>query len=202
MKIIGLTGGIGSGKSTVARFLKELGAEVVDLDKVGHDVLIKGSSAYARVVREFGHGILKFDGEIDRTWLGKIVFNSHEALNQLNQIVHPEIDKIVAQKVTENRRKGVKVMVLEAAAMLEAERTWQVDEIWVTTASEETVLERLKARLNYSETEIKNRIKSQMIDEERVKQATVVINNDCTLDELKERVKAEWVRLLGRVIDS
>lgn len=199
MKVIGLTGGIGTGKSTVARFLAELGAEVVDLDMVGHEVLKKGGRAYKSVFKEFGEGILKPDGEINRSRLGKIVFNNHEALNRLNRIVHPEIDKIVAQKVNESRRKGMKVMVLEAAAMLEAERTWQVDEIWVITAAEKSILERLKARPEYSEVEIKNRIKSQMTNEERLNQANIVINNDGTSDELKEKVKAEWEKLLDRL---
>ena len=199
MKVIGLTGGIGSGKSTAALFLAELGAEVIDLDKAGHEALKKGESAYKKAVREFGEGILDYDGEIDRTRLGRIVFKDREALKRLNTIIHPAIDKAVENKVNESRRKGIKVVVLEAAAMLEAEKTWQVDEIWVTKSSEKTALKRLKERPGYTEAEAKRRIKAQMTDKERIKQADVVINNDGTPEELKARVKAEWGKLLKRL---
>jgi len=199
MKIIGLTGGIGSGKSTAARFLVELGAEVIDLDKVGNEALKKGKKAYKKAVREFGETILDKDGEIDRTKLGRIVFNDHEALKRLNNIVHPEIDKTVADKIQKSRRRGVKVVVLEAAAMLEAKKTWQVDELWVTVAPEKTTFDRLKQKSGYNEADARARINSQMPNEERIKKAKVVIINDSTLDELKARVKAEWDKLLRRL---
>jgi dephospho-CoA kinase len=199
VKIIGLTGGIGSGKSTVAHFLAELGAEVVDLDKVGNEALKIGGGAYKKTIREFGKGILDKDGEIDRAKLGSIVFHDREALKRLNKIIHPEIDKFVARKLKKIRRQGTKVVILEAAVMLEAEKTRQVDEIWVTVASEKVVLERLLKRSGYSEEDIKARISSQMTNEERIKQANVVINNDGTLDELKARVKLEWEKLLTRL---
>ena len=162
MKVIGLTGGIGSGKSTVARFLAELGAVIVDLDKVGHEVLKKGSKAYKQVVGEFGKDILNAGGEIDRSKLGRIVFNNHEALMRLNHIVHPAIDNIVNSEIKKYRRQGVKVVVLEAAAMLEAGKTAQVDELWVTVAPEATVLRRVLERGGLSEQEIRARIKAQL----------------------------------------
>jgi len=199
MKVIGLTGGIGSGKSTVARLLAEKGAVIVDLDRVGHEVLKKGSQAYGQAVGEFGENILKASGEIDRSELGRVVFNSHEALMRLNQIVHPAIDNIIKTEIKKYRRQGVKVVVLEAAAMLEAGKTAQVDELWVTVVAEATALSRLKERSGYSEEDAKSRIQSQLSNEERIKQADVVINTDCTLDELKARVTGEWEKLLQRV---
>lgn len=199
MKVIGLTGGIGSGKSTAAHFLAELGAEVIDLDKAGHEALKKGGLVYNQAVKEFGEGILDYDGEIDRTRLGRIVFKDREALERLNTIIHPAIDKVVENKVNESRRKGIKVVVLEAAAMLEAEKTWQVDEVWVTKSSKKTVLNRLKERSGYTEAEAKRRIKAQMTNAERIKQADIVINNDGTPEELKARIKAEWAKLLKRL---
>jgi dephospho-CoA kinase len=201
MKIIGLTGGIGSGKSTAAQFLAELGAEVIDLDEAGHEVLKKGGAVYKKVVREFGEGILDYDGEIDRTRLGRIVFKDRQALKRLNNIVYPAIDKIVENKVNESRRKGIQVVILEAAIMLEAEKTWQVDEVWLTKSNKKTVLQRLKERPGYTEAEVKRRIKSQMTNKERIKQADVVINNDGTLEELKVKVKLEWEKLLKRTFD-
>jgi dephospho-CoA kinase len=199
VKIIGLAGGIGSGKSTAARLLADLGAVVIDLDKTGNEALKKGGGAYQKAVREFGEGIVGENGEINRAKLSEIVFNDREALKQLNKIVHPEIDKTVDKKIREYRRQGVKVLVLEAAVMFEAARAWQADEIWVTVANEKTVLERLIGRSGFSEEDAKARIRSQMTNEERIKLADVVINNDGTLDELKAKVKAEWERLLKRL---
>jgi dephospho-CoA kinase len=199
MKVIGLTGGIGSGKSTVARLLAEQGAVIVDLDRVGHEVLKKGSQAYQRAIGEFGKGVLTAGGEIDRNKLGRIVFNSQEALTRLNRIVHPAIDNIVNSEIKKYRRQGVKVVVLEAAAMLEAGKTAQVDELWVTVAPEATALRRVLERGGLSEEEIKARIKAQLPNKERIKQADVVINTDCTLDELKARVTGEWEKLLARL---
>ena len=199
MKMIGLTGGIGSGKSTVARFLKKLGAEVVDLDKVGNEVIKKPKYTYLKLVREFGETILNKDGEIDRTKLGKIVFSDPPALERLNSIVHPEIDKFIVEKTKDCLHQSIEVLVLEAAAMLEAKRDWQVDEIWVTITPDNIALQRIKDRPGYGEAEAKARIRSQMTNEERIKRANVVINNDGTLDELEARVKIEWEKLIKRL---
>jgi dephospho-CoA kinase len=195
MKVIGLAGGIGTGKSTVSRFLEELGAVVLYADKIGHEALKPGSEGWERVVNEFGKSIVTVGGEIDRAKLGKIVFNNHEALLRLNQIIHPIIDNILMAKLEEYRRKGVSVVVLEAAAILEAGRAWQVDEIWVTVASEATVLHRLRERTGLSEEEARARIQSQISSEERIQHADVVIDTDCSLDELKNKVIGLWVRL-------
>jgi dephospho-CoA kinase len=198
MRVIGLTGGIGSGKSTVAGFLAELGAVVLDLDKTGHEVL-RQKGIREKLVREFGGDILNTEGEIYRSRLGEKVFNNGEALARLNAIVHPAIDALVRKQVAECERQNVEVMVLEAAAMLEAGRDWQVDEIWVTVAPEAAVLQRLSGRPGYSEADVKARIRSQMTNEKRLKQADVVIYNDGTLDELEEKVKIEWRKLRKRL---
>lgn len=199
MKIIGLTGGIGSGKSTAAQFLAELGAVIVELDRVGHEAL-KQKEVKKQLVGEFGEGILTdAGGEIDRARLGKLVFNNHEALSRLNRIVHPVIDDIVNARIEAYRRQGVKVVVLEAAAILEAGRAAQVDELWVTVAPKAVVLKRLTEKSVYSEQEAQARINAQMPGEERLRQAGVVIDTDCTLEELKARVLAEWEKLQARL---
>ncbi len=198
MKTIGLTGGIGSGKSTVAGFLAEQGAVIVQLDKLGHEVL-KQKDIRERLVEEFGRDILTAHGDIDRAKLGGIVFNNPEALARLNRITHPVIDRMVNARVDECRREGVEVVVLEAAAMVEAGRSSQVDELWVTVAPAEVVLKRLAGRKGYSEEESRARINSQMSGEERIRRADVVIDTDCTLDELKARVTTEWRKLLAKV---
>jgi dephospho-CoA kinase len=199
MKVIGLTGGIGSGKSTVAGYLAGLGAKIIDLDKAGHEVIRKGRPAFRRVVKEFGRGILDAGGEIGRKRLGDIVFKNPKALMRLNRIVHPGIDKIVEERLEEYRRQGVKVVVLEAAAIVEAGRAIQTDELWATTAPEAAVLKRLGERSGYSEAESKARLSSQLPVEERLKHADVVIDTDCTLDELKARVKEAWDKLMERI---
>jgi dephospho-CoA kinase len=197
MKIVGLTGGIGSGKSTAAGFLADLGAVVVDLDKTGHEVL-RQQEIRDRLVGEFGREILDDNGEIDRSRLGNKVFSDKDALSKLNAIVHPAIDKIVKEIAEECRRRGVKAVFFEAAAMLEAGRDWQVDEVWVTVTPEAEVLKRLSIRKDYPEADVKARIRSQITNEERIRQADVVIDNDGTLEELRYKVKSEWEKMQER----
>jgi dephospho-CoA kinase len=199
LKIIGLTGGIGSGKSTVSRFLAELGAAVVDLDKVGHEILKSGGPAYGEVVSAFGKEILGLDGEIDRSKLGAIVFKDPKELRRLTDITHPAIDRIVAGKLESFRARGIKVAVLEAAAMMESGKTSQVDEVWVTIAPEEVRLRRIMGRGGLSECEAGARIRAQLSNTERNQRADVIIDTDCTLDELKGRVKLEWDKLQERL---
>ncbi|GAH17389.1 unnamed protein product, partial [marine sediment metagenome] len=185
MKVIGLTGGIGSGKSTVSGFLKGLGAVVIDADRVGHEVFKPDTEAWREVVAAFGKEILAPDGDIDRRKLGKIVFDNYEALARLNQIMHPRICALVKALIEEYRRQGVGVVVLEAPVLLEAGRPSlvdEVDEVWVTVAPESTVLKRLKKKLGLSEPESLARIRSQLPPEEKIKHADVVIDTDCSLD--------------------
>jgi dephospho-CoA kinase len=198
MKIIGLTGGIGSGKSTVARLLAELGAGVLDADKAGHAVLQPGTGAYQQVIREFGPEILLPGGEIDRHKLGEIIFNDNGAREKLQNIMYPEIDKILLDRLEEYRRQGKRIAVLEAAVMLESGKNWQVDEIWTTVASEATVLDRIKDRPSLSREEARQRIRSQMSNKDRIKKADVVINTECSLGELEARVKQLWEGLVEK----
>ena len=195
MKVIGLTGGIGSGKSTVSQFLKELGAVIIDADKVGHEAFKPDTEAWREVVAAFGTEILKPDGEIDRNKLGEIVFANPQALARLNEIMHPRIYARVKALIEEYRQRGVGVVVLEAPLLLEAGWTSVVDEVWVTVAPESTVLRRLKKKLGLSESESLARIRSQLSMEERTKHADVVIDTDCRLDELKAKIKKLWYKL-------
>ena len=192
MKVIGLTGGIGSGKSTVSQFLAELGAVIIDADKVGHEAFKPDTEIWREVVATFGRQILTPEGDIDRGKLGKIVFGSSESLARLNRIMHPRMYDMVKARLEEYRRQGVDVVVLEVPLLLEVGWTQLVDEVWVTIASEATVLKRLQERTGLSEPESLARIRSQMSNEERVKHADVVINNDCDLDELETKVEELW----------
>ncbi len=195
MKVIGLTGGIGSGKSTVSQFLAELGAVILDADEIGHEAFKPDTEIWRQVVAAFGRQILTPDGNIDRKKLGNIVFSNPESLSRLNQIMHPRMYALVKAQLEEYRRQGVGVVVLEAPLLLEAGWTSLVDEVWVTTAPEATVLKRLEERTGMSQAESLTRLRSQLPSEERVRQADVVINTDCDLDELKSKVKELGQRL-------
>ena len=192
MKVIGLTGGIGSGKSTVSQFLQELGAVVLDADKVGHEAYLPGTETWRELVAAFGEQILASDGTIDRKKLGGIVFSDPESLKRLNQIVHPRMFEMMKERIEGYRRQGVKVVVMEAAILLEAKWTPLVDEVWVTVASESAVVERAKERTGLPEEQILARIRSQLSVEERTKHADVVIRNDGLQEELKTKVKELW----------
>jgi dephospho-CoA kinase len=194
MKVIGLTGGISSGKSTVARFLAELGAVIIDADKVGHEAFRPDTELWREVIAAFGEHILTTGGEIDRKQLGEMVFADPERLSQLNEIMHPRMTEMVRAQIEDYRRQGVAVVVLEATLLIEAGGDWTalVDEIWITVASEATVLKRLMERSGLSEAESLARMRSQMPPAEKVRRADVVINTECSLDEMKIKVKELW----------
>ena len=198
MKVIGITGGIASGKSTVAQFLGELGAVVIDADKVGHEVLRSDTGVKQEVVAAFGKGVLTPDGGISRKRLGRMVFTNPESLPKLNMIMHPRIAALVKARLEGYRKDGARVVVVEAPLLLEAGWVSLVDEVWVTVASEATVLERLRGRARFSEAEALKRIRSQMSAAERVGRASVVIDTDCSLDELKGMIGGLWRELTSR----
>ena len=196
MKVIGLTGGIGSGKSTVSQFMAELGAVVIDADEVGHEAFAPGTELWQAAVAAFGRQVLKSSGEIDRRKLGEMVFDSPEMLSRLNQIMHPRMYDMVKAQIEGYRRQGSSVVVLEAPLLIEAGWDSLVDEVWVTTASSATVLKRLKERAGLSSEEALARIRSQLSAEERAQHADVVIDTDCSLDEVRATVKSMWDRRL------
>jgi dephospho-CoA kinase len=197
MKIIGLTGGIGSGKSTVAGFLREFGAATIDADRLGHEALARGGPAYRQVASAFGADILAADGGIDRAALAQIVFNDPAALERLNRITHPAIDAMLEERLEEFRRQGKPAAVVEAAAMLEAGRTDGFDELWVTVAPEDVVLQRIAGRGVMTGDEARARIRAQLSNEARAAHADVVIDTDCSLEELREKVRGLWKKAGG-----
>ena len=196
MKIIGLTGGIGTGKSTVSRFLAELGAVIISADAAGHEAYQPGTEGWREVVAAFGKQVLTPIGDIDRKKLGELVFKDAAARVRLNAIMHPRMHDMILARIEELRKQGVRVVVLESPLLVEAGWLPMVDEVWVTVASESTVLYRLKDRSGLSESETLARIRSQLSTDERLKYADVVINTDCTLDELNNKVRELWHRLI------
>jgi len=194
-KVIGLTGGIGSGKSTVSQCLAELGAVILDADKVGHEAFKPNTEAWREVVAAFGKQIIAPSGDVDRKKLGEIVFSQPDSLSRLNQIMHPRMYDMVKAQIEGYRRQGVDVVVLEAAILIEANWASLVDEVWVTVAREAAVLERLRQQRGLAEEQTLARIQSQLSAEERVKHADMIINNDGDLDEVKAKVEKLWERL-------
>lgn len=199
MKVIGLTGGIGSGKSTVTEFLAELGAVVIDADKVGHKAFEPDTGLWREVVGAFGRGVLTSNGDIDRKKLGAIVFGNPDSLARLNQLMHPRMYDIVKAQIEECQRRGVDVVVLEASLLLEAGWTGLADEVWVTVASEPTVLRRLQEKVGLSRQQSLARIRSQLSSNERTKRADVVIDTDCSLDEVRTKVNGLWQKLVNNI---
>ena len=194
MLVIGLTGGIGTGKSEAARQLEELGALIISADQVGHEAYTVNTEAWEQVVATFGNGILQDDKEIDRRKLGGIVFSDPSQLKKLNQIMHPRMARIVSDKIEAFRGQGVDTVVVEAALLFEAGWDSLVEEVWVTDASEEIIIGRLRERNGLSEEEAKKRINSQMDRMERIGRSDFVINNSGNMAELGTTIKELWDR--------
>ena len=194
MLVIGLTGSIGTGKSAAAGYLEALGASLISADQVGHEAYTPNTEAWEQVVAAFGEEILQEDGEIDRRKLGAVVFSDPAKLGQLNQIMHPRMARMVADKIELLRTQGVGVVVVEAALLFEAGWDSLVEEVWVTDSPEQIVVERLKQRNGMSEEEARKRISSQMDRAERLERSDVVIDNSGDMGGLKGAIKELWDR--------
>jgi len=195
MKVIGLTGGIGTGKSTVSGFLADLGAVVIDADVIGHQLLEADSEVGKELVAAFGDGILTPKGDISRKKLAGEAFKDPESLAKLNRIMHPRMRAILKAKIKECREQDAEVVVLEAAVLLEADWDKLVDKIWVTMASRPTVLRRVKEKLGLSEGQALARIRRQLLTEDRASHADVLIDTDCPLGRLRAKVQVLWRQL-------
>jgi dephospho-CoA kinase len=194
--VIGLTGGIGAGKSTVTQRLEELGAAVIDADRVGHQIYLPDLPAWREIVGAFGKNVLNADRTINRQALGRVVFADPEALRTLNRIAHPKMFDRMAELIAELRAHGgMKAIVVEAAVLIEA--NWQslVDQVWVVVASEAAVVDRLAKQRNLSSEQVRTRIAAQLSNDERLKHAHVVIRNDGALAEVRSAVQRAWDQL-------
>ena len=189
---IGLTGGIGSGKSAASRILGTLGAGLIDADLVGHASYRAGTEGFEKVTQAFGDDLIGSDGEIDRKKLGPIVFSEPDNLNKLNAILHPIIYSMIKTELTNMENSGERTAVVEAAILIEA--NWQdlFDELWVVDADKEEVIRRLIHRNNVTRDQALERIESQMSREERNGYADAVIENNEGLLELENNVSRLW----------
>ena len=192
--IYGLTGGTGSGKSTVAEYLKEFGCTVVDADSIAREVTAKGSPVLDELAAEFGAEIIDENGELIRKKLGSIVFGDKEKLEKLNNIMRKALDEkmLAALKEATEERLYSKVF-FDAPTLFESKREHFVDKIWVVAADRETRIVRIMKRDGISREEVLKRMESQLPDDEKIAKADLVIYNDGTLEDLKEKVRKALV---------
>ena len=196
MLLVGLTGGIGSGKSTVADLLRKRGAVVLDADDFARAAVVAGSVGLRKVAERFGREVLGPDGELDRRKLASIVFADPAALSDLEAIVHPEVRRMFADGIQENL-DGQRVVVLVNPLLIEMGTHRDCDIVVVVSASIDTQIARSVAR-GMDESDVRARIAAQLPLAERAQAADVLIDNEGTLDELEDEVDVLWQQLQDR----
>lgn len=195
--MIGLTGGIGSGKSTVAELLAERGAHVIDADRVAHEVYAPGTLGFERIVERFGDDIVGEDGAIDRARLGALVFRDPAALADLNGIVHPLVRAEVALRISEIVAEDPgAIVVIEAALMTETGWSGGAGRLWTVIADPDVVQDRLVTMREMEPDEVRRRMAAQADNAMRRRSATRVIENNGSLLDLEGEVQAAWTELL------
>jgi dephospho-CoA kinase len=195
MLLVGLTGNIGSGKSTVAQMLSERGATIIDADVLARRAVELGTTAYDNIVKRWGQEVLAPDGHLDRAALRRVVFADHDQLEELNQIVHPEVERLRARLVDQARKRGDRIVVCDIPLLFERHMTDRVDRIILVDAHRALRLERLVKDRGLRETEAMEMIAAQMPAELKRARADFVIDNDGTLTQLERRVHDVWAAL-------
>ena len=197
MKIIGLTGGIASGKSTVATELRKQNVPVFDADEVSRNAVAKGSKGLALVAEAFGADYLTSDGEMDRAKISQLVFSDKEALKTLEGILHKIVWDEAEAFLAEAREQKAKLAVLDVPLLIETKWHERVDLVWLVAVSKEQQIKRAMIRSGMTEEEVKARIAAQMSLEDKKKFADVVLDNNGALEETLEQVHKELAKLLG-----
>lgn len=191
MKVIGITGNIASGKSTVARMFEVLGARIIDADEIARIVVEPGAPAWEEIVSEFGRDILEPDGAINRKRLGDIVFSDEAKRKRLNEITHPRIMERIRELVRGYEKEEAHVVMIEAALIVEKGGLKDpIDALIVVTADEETQIRRLMEGKSYSREEAVSRLRAQMPAEEKIKHGDYLIDNSGSFEDTRARVKA------------
>ena len=199
MHVIGLTGGIASGKSTVTGFFRDREVPVIDADILGHRTYDPGTDTFEAVVKTFGPELVAADGTIDRKVLGAKVFGKPDELKRLTDIVWPGIRKLASEQLSEFETAGNSLVVLEAAVLFEAGWEDLVNEVWVVVVEPDQAVQRLAARNGLDEAAARARIDSQLSNSERTSRADIVIENNGTLEELQAHIQEAWNALQGRL---
>ncbi|MCD6020575.1 MAG: coaE [Actinomycetia bacterium] len=197
MLLVGLTGGIGSGKSTVARLLERRGAVVIDADHLAREAVARGTTGFDRVVHTFGPGVLKPDGDLDRVRLAAIIFADPERRAALEAIVHPEVARRFGERVEELRDSG-RVVVYVSPLLVELGLAPAFDVVVVVTASPHLRVSRVASDRDLSPEDVRARMAAQATDEQRMEVANVLVDNDGSLAELEPQIDRLWSDLEAR----
>jgi len=195
MRVIGITGTIGSGKSTVCRMLRELGCPVIDADLEAHRSYERGTSTYREIVTTFGERILDSSGNIDRSSLGEIVFTDPSARKRLNSIVHPATLRRVVSSLHQFAAAGHDWAAVEATLLIEAGWRDMVDQLWVVAAPDDSVVARLRRDRDQDEDHVRSRMSAQMPVLQMMEHADEIIYNDGDIEALRTRVESLWSHL-------
>ena len=199
--ILGVTGNIASGKSSVAKEFKKRGAVIVDADQLARDVVRRGSNTLNSLVATFGDAILQSDGSLDRERLGGLVFADAEARTKLNAIVHPAIASLAVERLEELQSKnGIPLIVYEAPLLFEAKAENRVDKVLVVQIDEQEQLKRLMKRDGLPLTEAKKRMDAQMSQDEKLRRADFIIDNSGAFEKTQEQVERLWEKLVGEAL--
>jgi dephospho-CoA kinase len=195
VKVIGLTGGIGSGKSTVSRRLAQLGAVVIDADRLARALQARGEPVWREIVNQFGWAVLTAAGDLDRRRLGRRVFFDADQRSRLNQIVHPAVRQLLSAKTQQAREQGAQVVVWDVPLLIEGGLYRDVDEVWVVWAEEAQQLERIVGRDRVPRSQAWARIRAQMPLSDKLRWADRVIDNRGTQEALMKAVDRAWREL-------
>jgi dephospho-CoA kinase len=197
LKLIGLTGGVGSGKSTVAGILRDLGAEVVDADEATHAVYAPGTPGFDAVVREFGPEYVR-DGQVDRGRLGRLVFDDADARRRLNAIVHPLVRDWMAERTREAAERGAEVVIQDVPLLFENGIEYLFSSVVLVYAPEQVQVERLVQGRGLDEDRARAMIAAQMPIDEKRRRAHHVVDNSGTREETRRQVEEIWAQITGR----
>lgn len=194
MKVIGVTGGIGSGKSTIAKILYDLGASIIDADKIAREITTKGQPIMEEIVGYFGPGVLDEEGELARKKLSEIVFTDSKKIEVLNSITHKYIADKIKEELNKLEEAKAEIVVLDAPLPVKHGFLDVVDEVWVVIVNKDIRIKRIMERNNITDEEALARIKMQKDDEEYLKLADEIINNDGSVEELEKSIAKLYIQ--------
>jgi dephospho-CoA kinase len=197
MVVIGITGGLGTGKTTVARIFHDLGAKVLDADKLAHQVIAPKEAGFQKIVRAFGPGVVR-RGRIDRRRLASIVFSDPRALRRLERIIHPQVIRHIRDEIAFFKKAAVKCVVADVPLLFESGLAKEMDVVLVVRATQKQQVQRTMRRLAISREDIFKRILRQMPLSQKVQLADIVVDNRGSLQHTREQVEKVWGRIVLR----
>jgi len=195
MKRIGITGGIGSGKTEVTNIIREEGYIVIDADEISRELAKPGGPVLERLNNEIGQHVFSEDGHLDRKALAALMFNDPETLETVNRIFHPEIKRRISDLISIAASENRKAVFISAPLLFESGADKETDEVWLVTADDDIRIKRTAERDGISEKEVSERIRNQMPETEKLKKADVIIENNGSLEQLRSEIKTLLYKL-------